>query len=85
MNSARLQAFERQYAKLPLAIRKKVDRQIALLIQDIRHPGTHAKKMNGVGDIWEARVDYYYRMTFQIVNDFIVFRKVGSHAILKSP
>jgi mRNA-degrading endonuclease RelE of RelBE toxin-antitoxin system len=80
-----LQPFQRQYEKLPSGIRKKVDRQIERLALDLRHPGTHAKKMNSVGDIWEARVDYYYRMTFQIVDDFIVFRKVGSHAILKSP
>jgi mRNA-degrading endonuclease RelE of RelBE toxin-antitoxin system len=44
-----LKPFLRQYAALPLAIRRKVDRQIQYLSQDLRHPGAHAKKMTIIG------------------------------------
>jgi len=80
-----LQPFLRQYAKLPTAIRTKVERQVNYLARDIRHPGTHAKKMTGAGDIWEARVDYQHRLTFQVIDDVMVFRKVGAHDVLKQP
>jgi len=85
MRVSRLREFEMGYARLPMSIRKKVDRQIGYLIQDIRHPGAHAKKMESVGDIWEARIDRHYRMTFEIIGDVILFRRVGTHAVLKTP
>ena len=85
MRFARTKPFTKQYAKLPLAIRKKVDRQIKHLAQDIRHPAINAKKMIGVGDIWEARVDRQYRFTFQIQDDIIILRKVGTHEIYRKP
>jgi len=75
----------RMYGRLPLAIRKKVDRQLHQLAQDLRHPSVHAKKMSSVGDIWEGRIDDNHRLTFQIVEDAIVVRKVGTHDILKQP
>jgi hypothetical protein len=31
------------------------------------------------------RVDYHHRLTFQVLDDIIVFRKVGSHDVLKRP
>src|SRR5947209_4211679 len=66
----------RQYQRLREQIRRKVDRQITRLLQSLRHPGLYAKKMTGQADIWEARVDYHHRLTFQIQDDVIVLRAV---------
>lgn len=85
MRAVRSQSFLRSYALLPPAVRTKVDRQVIYLSQNIRHPGVHARKMDGVGDIWEGRVDQHYRFTFEIDGDTVVFRRVGTHAILKNP
>jgi mRNA-degrading endonuclease RelE of RelBE toxin-antitoxin system len=85
MKLQRLDAFIRLYAKLPVDVRKKVDRRIGYLAQNLRHPGVKAKKMTGVGDIWEGRVNGGYRFTFQIEGDTIVLRKVGTHVVLKNP
>ncbi len=85
MRAVRLDSFARQYQKLPLEVRRKVDRQIAILLQGLRHPGLYAKKMTGQPDIWEARVDYHHRMTFQIQGDVIVLRAVGAHDVLRTP
>ena len=61
-----LHPFSAQYAKLPRTIQKKVDRQLRHLTTDMRHPALYARKMVGQEDIWEARVDIHYRLTFQI-------------------
>ena len=85
MKLVRSQHFLRMYRRLPGEIRKKVDRQLQRLVKDIRHPGLYAKKMSGVEDIWEARIDYHNRLTFQIEGDIIFLRRVGPHDILKKP
>lgn len=77
--------FVRQYAKLPAAIRKKVDQQVRRLAEDIRHPGLAARKMVNREAIWEARIDYQYRVTFQISSSVIVMRRVGTHEIYRKP
>lgn len=77
--------FIKQYAKLPTAVRKKVDRQLRTLATNFRHPSLHAKRIKGSEDIWEARADYKHRFTFQIVNNLIILRRVGPHDVLKKP
>jgi hypothetical protein len=64
---------------------KKVDRQLTYLAHDIRHPGLFVKKMVNQDDIWETRIDEHYRMTFQIYNDIIILRRVGTHEIYRQP
>jgi len=42
--------------------------------------------MSGQKDIWEARVDYKYRVTFTLENDTIVLRVIGNHdEVLRNP
>lgn len=83
MTLRRSDDFHRQYKHLPAHIQKKVDRQLIRIIQDIRHPGARAKKMSGRDDVWEVRVDYHYRLTFQILDDILFLRQVGPHDILR--
>ena len=59
-------SFQKQYAKLPESIRKKLKRHLIYLIRDICHPTLQAKKMVNGESIWEARIDLHYRFTFQI-------------------
>lgn len=78
--------FKKSYRKLPENIQKKVDKQIALLLNDLKHPSLHTKKIMGKEGILEARVDIYYRMSFEIVEDTIFLRVVGNHdEVLKNP
>lgn len=85
MTIRRPEPFLRQYEKLPVPIRKKVDRQLQQLAQDFRHPSLRAKKVSGYEDTWEGRVDIHYRFTFKTVENMIVLRRVGLHDILKHP
>jgi mRNA-degrading endonuclease RelE of RelBE toxin-antitoxin system len=71
--------FARAYERLPKHIRAKVDKSLRLLDADFRHPGLQAKRVKGTADIFEARVDYQYRMTYQRRGEWLIMRNVGPH------
>jgi mRNA-degrading endonuclease RelE of RelBE toxin-antitoxin system len=79
-----LKPFIKDYAKLPSAQRQKLDRQLIFLKEGITHPGLNARKMAGQ-DLWEARIDYHYRMTFALKGEVIELRRVGTHEIYRKP
>ncbi len=85
MRILRSEPFLKQYIKLSPDIRKKVDRTILYLAQNSKHPSLHAKKMVHEAEIWEARVDIHYRVTFQRNGEVILLRRVGTHEIYKRP
>jgi hypothetical protein len=50
------------------------------------HPSLRIKKIKGREGIWEIRVDYHHRLTFEIADDTIFLRVVGNHdVVLKNP
>ena len=75
--------FKKQYQKLPEKQKKKLNKQLTLLATYFQHPSLNAKKMSGKDDVWEARVDYHYRFTFEIENDIVKLRSVGTHDIYR--
>lgn len=77
--------FKKDYEKLPVTVQEQVDAQIERLLQNLKHPSLHVKKMEGHKSMWEARITRGYRMTFQIDDDTYLLRRVGTHAILKRP
>lgn len=77
--------FSRRYRALPGEIQQRVDAQLALLLQNPRHPSLRSKKMQGTARIWELRVTHGYRLTFQIEGDVYVLRNVGTHDVLREP
>lgn len=85
MKFARTKLFIKLYGKLHPSTRKKVDKQLGYLVQGILHPGLNARKMAGYEDIWEARIDEHYRLTFKLQGEIITLRKVGTHEIYRKP
>lgn len=80
------QTFVKAYKQLPRAIQRKVKRQLRFLAQDITHPGLRAKKMiDTKGNIWEARIDGRYRVTFCKSGNTIHLRAIGKHDIYQRP
>jgi mRNA-degrading endonuclease RelE of RelBE toxin-antitoxin system len=75
----RTRRFNKAFLKLPPHIQTKVLRALELLDADFRHPGLQAKRIKGTDDIFEARVDYHYRMTYQRQGDVLILRNVGAH------
>jgi len=85
MTILRSKTFAKDFKRLPQNIQQKAERQLRMLVTDWRHPSLSSKKMKGHPDIWEARVDYHHRITFQITQDTLVLRTVGAHDTLKQP
>ena len=58
--------FRRSYEGSAPDVRKAVDKQLGLLLQNLRHPSLHAKKYDEARDIWQARVTRSWRLYFTI-------------------
>lgn len=71
--------FVNQYNKLSQKLQLKVDKQLSLLVSNLRHPSLRAKKYDEDNDIWQARVDKNYRFYFRIRKDIYEILSVISH------
>jgi hypothetical protein len=58
--------FQRSYAEAPAVVQRQCDKQLALLVLDLRHPSVRAKKYDESRDIWQGRVNRNWRFYFQI-------------------
>ncbi len=71
--------FDQDYETLPEEIKEQADKQLALLLENPRHPSLRLRRIKGVKDIWEGRVSRDYRFTFQIDGDTYILRRIGKH------
>jgi mRNA interferase RelE/StbE len=60
---------DKDYAALPESVRKAFGKQLAFLLENLRHPSLRAKKLEGFDDVWQARVSRSWRFYFQIDGD----------------
>ena len=79
MKHAFSQKFIRQYKTLTPSLRAKVDKQVAFLVANPRHPSLWAKKYDEANNVWQARVDDRYRFYFRIEGDTYQILAVTSH------
>src|SRR5919109_1236685 len=59
--------FDRSYANAPPAIKRAFVKQVAFLLDDIRHPSLRAQKYDA--QRWQARVTRDWRFYFRIEGD----------------
>ena len=71
--------FLRSYDAAPATIRKAFDKQVLLLLQNLRHPSIRAKKYDASRDIWQARVTRDWRFYFTIESDTYHLHEIKSH------
>ena len=71
--------FSRAYAKAPLHIQQTFQKQLKLLLQNLRHPSLRAKKYDEARDIWQARVTGGWRFYFSIDGDTYVLHSITPH------
>ena len=57
------------YAGLSGAVRRAFQRQLRLLLADMRHPSLQVKKYGGASELWQARVNRNWRFYFTIRGD----------------
>ncbi|MBI2121804.1 MAG: hypothetical protein HYT98_01645 [Candidatus Sungbacteria bacterium] len=78
-------SFERDYRDLPVSIQKRLDKQLAYLLENSRRFSLGIKKMEGHSSVWEGRISRQWRFTFQISGNRYIMRRAGTHAILRTP
>jgi plasmid maintenance system killer protein len=81
MRALATRRFERSYADAPLVIQKAADKQLRLLLANLRHPSLNAKKYPESGDpeLWQARVTKNWRLYFKIQGDAYVLVDMIEH------
>lgn len=75
--------FLKSYRILPEKVKTKVKKTLSLLQTNPRYPSLHTKKLVGKTDLWEARVDISYRVTFTRVGEIVFLEDVGPHDVLR--
>lgn len=71
--------FIDELEKFPLHIQRKFQKQLLLLLRNIRHPSLHAKKYDESSGIWQARADRNIRFYFLIENDTYILLTIKKH------
>jgi mRNA-degrading endonuclease RelE of RelBE toxin-antitoxin system len=71
--------FRRSYEDAPSHIQKRCDKQLALLVEDLRHPSLRAKKYDESRDIWQGRVNGGWRFYFMIRGDLYYLLDIIPH------
>lgn len=82
----RLPRFDRAFKNLDQRIQNEVKETIKDLLKNPIPNGRHVKKMGGYKDIWEARVNKNFRLSFKLNGDTAILRNVDSHdSLLGNP
>ena len=69
MTSRSTARFDWSYDKAPREIQRAFDKQVLLLLHNLRHPSLRAKKYNEAENKWQARVTRDWRLYFLIEDD----------------
>ena len=71
--------FLNKYRKFPVAIKRKFDKQIFLLAQNLSHPSLRAKKFHESRGVWQARIDRSHRFYFLIRKGVYILLDITKH------
>lgn len=72
---------QKSYIKLPPHTKKKARKALNLLISNPKHPSLNIKKKKGHTNIWEARIDLNYRLTYFKEKNMYVILTMGPHDV----
>jgi mRNA-degrading endonuclease RelE of RelBE toxin-antitoxin system len=77
--------FEKQFSRLPKDIRETTYGKLSFFLKDPSHPFLRVKKVKGTRAIWEMSITMNYRVTFQVEEDAVILRNIGTHDLLRNP
>jgi len=75
--------FKKEYNTLPKEIQKVFNEKLSLFLKQTSHPSFRVKRIQGTKNLWEGSITMKYRFTFELLENEILFRAIGTHAILK--
>jgi mRNA-degrading endonuclease RelE of RelBE toxin-antitoxin system len=70
---------DKDYAALPVAVRKAFAKQLRFLLANLRHPSLQAKKYREGMDVWQGRVTRGWRFYFKIEGDEYIILSIIPH------
>ena len=71
--------FKKSYQAATDQIKDQFDKQLAFLLDDLKHPSLHAKKYDEKRGIWQARVNRDWRFYFLIEEDIYYLIDIMAH------
>ncbi len=74
--------FKKGYRILPKEIQRNFDNKLSLFLKNMFHPSIRTKRIQGTKNRWEGSVTMNYRFTFELVENTVIFRTIGTHDIL---
>jgi mRNA-degrading endonuclease RelE of RelBE toxin-antitoxin system len=77
--------FERLFKRLPKRIRDETYEKLALFLEDPAHPSLRVKRIRGTERIWEMSITMNYRLTFEVDEERMLLRRIGTHDVLRKP
>ena len=77
------EGFRKDYKSLPSDIQKKLEKQLAFLLDNPLHPSLRVHPVQGTGGIYEAYIDKSYRFTFEDLGYGYYLRAAGPHGIIE--
>jgi mRNA-degrading endonuclease RelE of RelBE toxin-antitoxin system len=77
--------FERLFKRLPKRIRNETYEKLALFLEDPAHPSLRVKRIRGTERIWEMSITMNYRLTFEVDEERMLLRRIGTHDVLRKP
>jgi mRNA-degrading endonuclease RelE of RelBE toxin-antitoxin system len=75
--------FQKEYKTLSTEIQEAFEKKLSLFLDNFHHPSLRVKRITGTIDRWEGSVTMNYRFTFQFREGNALFRRIGTHDILK--
>ncbi len=75
--------FKKEYNNLSKEIQKAFDQKLQLFLKDTSHPSLRVKRIQGTKNRWEGSITMKYRFTFELSENTLIFRAIGTHDILK--
>ncbi|MGA2371708.1 MAG: type II toxin-antitoxin system RelE/ParE family toxin [Candidatus Korobacteraceae bacterium] len=70
---------DKDYARLPKAVRKAFGKQLRFLLTNLQHPSLHAKKYSESMDVWQGRVTKGWRFYFKVEGEEYVILSIIPH------
>jgi mRNA-degrading endonuclease RelE of RelBE toxin-antitoxin system len=80
-----LREFDRSFKRLPEHIRDETLEKLARFLDDPSHPSLRVKRMKGTEGIWEMSITMNYRLTFEVDEERVLLRRIGTHDVLRRP
>ena len=80
-----LREFDRSFKRLPKRIQSDVLEKVERFFDDPTHPSLRVKCIRGIERIWEMSITMNYRLTFELDEQRVLLRRVGTHDVLRRP